>query len=50
MLVAMLAAHTIHYTIEVSELLLHGKNADFDDLFWKNASKGGFWAFENFLA
>ena len=48
MLVAMLAAHIIHYTIEFSELLLHGKNANFVDLFWKNASKGGgaVWAFE----
>ena len=36
-----LAAHIIHYTIEVGELLLHGKNANFVDLFWKNTSKGG---------
>ena len=40
-LATMLAAHKNHYTIEVSELLLHGKNANFDDLYWKNASKGG---------
>ena len=40
-LATMLAADKIHYTIEVSELLLHGKSANFDDLFWKNASKGG---------
>ena len=46
----MLAAHIIHYTIEVSEVLLHGKNADFVDLFRKNASKGGFETFESFLS
>ena len=40
-LAAMLDEHIIHYTIEVSELLLHGKNANFVDLFWKIASKGG---------
>ena len=35
----MLAERIIHYTIEVNELLLHGKNANFVDSFWKNASK-----------
>ena len=40
-LAAMLDEHSIHYTIEVSELLLHGKNANFDYLFWKKPLKGG---------
>ena len=42
------AGHS-HYSLhtEVSELLLHGKNANFVDLFWKNASEEGVWAFEN---
>ena len=47
-LAAMLDEHSIHYTIEVSELLLHGKNANFDYLFWKKAFKGGVETFEFF--
>ena len=45
-LAAMLDEHIIHYIIEVSELLFHGKNANLLICFGKMPLKEGFETFE----